>query len=160
MINHARTLLLGEPGKHLEHINTGMPYDAYVPAYALKSIRPGLLDAREAVMGYATDTQARRARAAALLTIIESTTFAEHLYQWDPRKTYDFSRHGATADSSNMVADVSAAVYANGIISEVFRPPLTSLATAYFMLTSHAIFPYRLAGLVLGIISEMEQYHD
>lgn len=86
MINHARTLLLNQPGKNYA---PGTPGEEYTPrGYTARQVPSYVLFPHKILFGSNPDKVFLNFRAAELLSLIHATELEEFVYALDPRITY------------------------------------------------------------------------
>lgn len=86
MINHARTLLLNQPGKNY---TPGFLGEEYTPAnYVPVSVPSYVVFPRKILFGTDPDKVFLNFRARELMGLIHATELAEFVYSFDPRVTY------------------------------------------------------------------------
>jgi len=94
VINHARTLLLGQAG---EIIPTGYYVgEEYVPSYNPIDLPPALKTVYEALFGLNPDYEGRLYRTAQYMALLHSTEYVDYVTDLDSLLTYDVSTSGFT----------------------------------------------------------------
>jgi len=94
VINHARTLLLGQEG---EIIPTGYYVgEEYVPEYSPVVLTLGLKPVYDALFGLDPDYEGRLYRTAQYMALLDSTEYSEYVSNFDSRLTYDVGSSGFT----------------------------------------------------------------